>query len=301
MQQIPDEVLEINQETFDDICQKYKGSSLAKNFDEFIKMILELIHIRPFSQQLYANLVKSIAIEGFEKPLLEALFGNNEDFLSTIKFAKLLLNNGYFNASKLTDFLVDRFDSFSAGTDLSVFSFATFGSLILKSNKDLFSDKCHSYYMTYAIGHRNYNFVSFLQRMSSMDSEDLEAQANAKPFGEIGNIIWQDDVAKLQEKEFYVNMTIDPTFFVPTIFLTKIPTTLEFAAFCGAKNCVEHLIQRGANVDAKDRDGLGVMAYAIAGGSIDVIKELKKNGAVVDDDAMKIANEYRRVKLLEQI
>ena len=299
--QIPDDILEISYETFDETCQKYSSSPLIKNYDEFIKIILELIHVRPFSQQLFANFVKSITTDDFKKPLLDALFGNNQDFISAIKFAKLLLNNGYFTASKMTDFLVCRFDSFSTGTDLSVFSFATFGSLILNSNKDLFADRCHSYYMTYAMGHRNPSFVSYLQRMSSMDSEDLEAHASAKPFGEIGNIIFQDDVAKLQENVFYINMTIDPTFFVPTIFLTKIPTVLEFAAFCGAKNCVEHLIQRGANVEAKDRDGLGLMAYAVAGGCIEVIKEIKKNGATVDDSVRSIANEYRRTKILDQI
>lgn len=287
-------LLKINSENFENTCASVSSSDLMKNKMQFIDHIIKLIHVRPFSQNLYADLVKKLDPTDFKDPLLEKLFGENPDFISCIKFAKILLNNGYFSESKMSEFLVKRFDSFQTGGDIPIFTFATFASLILKNNKDLFYQRCSTYYMTFAISHRNYGFVGYLQQMQGMDEEDLKAHENAKPYGEIGNLIAYDDVDKLRGKEFYPDSTLEPTFFLPTIFLTKIPTYLQFAIFCGSNKCAKYLISKGAKIDAKDRDGLSLLAYAVAGGNTLMIKELKEKGLIEDESVLALADEYMR-------
>lgn len=287
-------LLKINSESFAQACAAVSSSELMKDKKQFIEILVQLIHVRPFSQQLYADLVKSVDPADLKDALLEKLFDNNSDFISCIKFAKLLLNNGYFSESKMNEFLVKKFDSFQNGGDIPIFSFATFASLILKNNKDLFFGRCSTYYMTFAMTRRNYGFVGYLQQMQSMDEEDLKAHENAKPYGEICNLIASDEVEKLMGKEFNPEATLVPTFFLPTIFLTKIPTYLQFAVFCGANKCAHYLISKGAKIESKDRDGLSLLAYAVAGGNDSMIKELKEKGLTEDESVIKIAEEYKR-------
>lgn len=56
-------------------------------------------------------------------------------------------------------------------------------------------------------------------------------------------------------------------------------TALMLAAFKGHIECIDALVENGANLDTRDRSGMGVLHYAVDGEQPNIIRKLINLGA----------------------
>ena len=75
-----------------------------------------------------------------------------------------------------------------------------------------------------------------------------------------------------------VNMYLSNVFFSNDIILCNSPPLASVAAFLRAKECLIWLINMGANLKLKDYNDIPISHFAVAGGSIEIMKILDLNG-----------------------
>ncbi|MFP3015734.1 MAG: ankyrin repeat domain-containing protein [Wolbachia sp.] len=85
----------------------------------------------------------------------------------------------------------------------------------------------------------------------------------------------ENDLRRWKSRRFDVNHIF-------TIDYNLKATLLHFAAGCGCKNIVVALIESGANVNARDKNGCTPLHYAAVNSFKDVVEILVVNGAYVN-------------------
>ena len=90
----------------------------------------------------------------------------------------------------------------------------------------------------------------------------------------------------------FVHLVVKVTFSILLLgigirhFLERHATTLQMdAALNGQMEVIKYLVERGTDVNEKDKDGNTLLGMACTGGHLDVVEYLIKMGANVNDKA----------------
>ena len=75
-------------------------------------------------------------------------------------------------------------------------------------------------------------------------------------------------------------------FFASNALFCSAPPVSSVAAFYGAVNCLQYLINNGCNLNLKDSMGTPISHFAVASGSFDVLNILNNNGIQFDTSSL---------------
>ncbi|OHS93634.1 hypothetical protein TRFO_11624 [Tritrichomonas foetus] len=165
-----------------------------------------------------------------------------------------------------------KFDSIKR---VVVHMFAYFAPIIDKNDPELFNEIVQN------LEARFYNypdvFFRTLHGINSLKENDW-ALLKKMIYDENGirEIIQRDDVAALREyaanPNFNINMKLMPSLFDSYIMASDHPPIIAYAAFHGAIKCFRYMLLNGADPRQTDTLKRTVVHYAIAGGSIELVR-----------------------------
>ncbi|KAH0790658.1 ankyrin repeat protein [Histomonas meleagridis] len=100
-----------------------------------------------------------------------------------------------------------------------------------------------------------------------------------EPYREVIN---KDDVERLKEMAqtpgFDMNARLKPSVFIRSKSLQMYPTLIQFAAFVRSVNCFKFLLENGSSTSICSYANRTLAQFAVAGGCMEIIQILDKNG-----------------------
>ena len=124
-------------------------------------------------------------------------------------------------------------------------------------------------------------FLYDLPKLMDNDWENLKMRRNAtvKIFS---SILKRNDIESLIKLSFHPQFNpaqkIAQSIYENSFVVSNSPTLCEFAAFCGAIDCFEFLMQHGADPEDTDMFGKKIEEFAVCGGCTEIIAQLNENG-----------------------
>ena len=89
------------------------------------------------------------------------------------------------------------------------------------------------------------------------------------------------------------NVRVKPSILIRFPHLNNKCTLLQWAAYWGAEQCFNFLLENGANPEETDEIGLDLMQYAVIGGTYDIIMKVQELGFSFEKSLPLIAECYR--------
>lgn len=120
----------------------------------------------------------------------------------------------------------------------------------------------------------------------------------------IEKIIRTNNYTKLKEivskPNFDVNQRIKPYCFEPCWFIQNHPTLIQYAAYFNSSDCLEVLLEKGADISLKDDKGNGLIDFCVAGNSIECFNIIKNKNCDFSN-ALHIAALFHHYSLFQHI
>ncbi|OHS97167.1 hypothetical protein TRFO_36698 [Tritrichomonas foetus] len=183
--------------------------------------------------------------------------------------------------------------------------FIWFAPLFEKKDKELFQSTFDHLKLCLEQHQLTSNYDSFVNNFDSLKENNWEDYNkllnNFYGDGSVADVIKNDNLEVLKEifnrnTNFQVDSRIESSIFEYTIMLSRKPTLAMFAAFSGSEKCFNYLVEKGADIKARDFGKRTMLNFAIAGGNNNIIKKVVEyiNDFVI---ATRISAEYHRFEL----
>ena len=124
-------------------------------------------------------------------------------------------------------------------------------------------------------------FVMDLGKLSAENWEELKKRRESSKALRIFSAIFKrNEIEALLQlfshPAFNIDQKITQSIFEPALYVSNMPSMIEFAAYCGAIDCFEFLLENGADVTATDNNGLRLRDFAVASGSSEIVEICKQ-------------------------
>ena len=158
-----------------------------------------------------------------------------------------------------------------------------FGPIIEEHNKELFNDSIRQYVNIF---NRTFEKNSLKQKAKQFEmlqntykwSYVIDENLLGKTPDLMLSILKNNDIDSLtnlyRQKKFDINSRIEPSILEINFFINNSPTLIQVAAFYNSIDCFQFLVNKRAKLSLCDDQGISLIEYAAAGGSIDIVNYL---------------------------
>ncbi|OHT08740.1 hypothetical protein TRFO_04852 [Tritrichomonas foetus] len=142
-------------------------------------------------------------------------------------------------------------------------------------------------------------------KMNEVSNNDFynEFRKNGFEPNSIFDAIRRDDISALKEfgsnPLFNIEEIMESSPFVPYPILQYKPRLIHIAAFFNSIKCFKYLLLNEADIESSDEAGYTTIHFAVAGGSVEIIRILEQQQFIIFNGTPQVAAQFHQKEILE--
>ncbi|OHT02742.1 hypothetical protein TRFO_30050 [Tritrichomonas foetus] len=269
------EIMEINDGFIEDVVESIKSSLLVSDLNLLYHLLMIAFTNRPNFLSIYIEIIKILDEDGIDiiNVFRKRLLGNYNTFSNETYLLYEFMINGIFTQDEVLTTIKQ-----STNINGKIW-FAPF----LKDDK-LFIQNIEDNLNSIFKPHIRAEKVTLFNKLRENDWQlHKTLVAEKKNHTKLAKIIREDNVNELQkmisfDHEVNIYSTIKWSPFETNNLLINKPTLIQYAAFHQSVKCFKFLFLNQANISKPDSKKRYVLDYAIAGGSIEIVRICVQEG-----------------------